>query len=276
MTTMFPHGRWLLCPSTYFDVTYEINPWMSIQRSPMPVAANQQWRMLHHTLIRLGVDVRYVDPVQGLPDLVFTANAGLVKGKQVIISRFRYPERKGEEPVFSKWFSDRGFEIHQVTKGDFEGEGDALFAGEKLFGGYGFRSDQSVYDEIAKLFQPSEMILCEMVNPRFYHLDTCFCPISDSAALFHRDAFAPESITRMEKHIELIEVPKDDAERFVCNAVVLGSDIVMPSGCDKTYDLLRKRGITCHGVELNEFLKGGGSAKCLSLKLERGLGTPDF
>ncbi len=267
--SLFPHGRWLLCPPTYFDVTYEINPWMDIDQSPVKPVAGEQWRSLHHTLIRLGAFVEYVEPKKESPDIVFTANAGLVKGNDFVLSRFAVKERQAEEPVFRAWFESRGFKIHTVSTGSFEGEGDALFAGEKLFCGYGFRTEQKVYGEVQKLLNIKELVFCELVDPRFYHVDTCFCPLNESTALFFPAAFTPESIKTMEKHLELLPVTEADAEKFVCNAVVLGQDVVLPAGCDSTYALLKSRGFNSYPVQLGEFLKGGGSAKCLSLRLDR-------
>lgn len=267
--TLFPHGRLLLCPPVYFDVKYEINPWMNVQIAPAPQRAADQWRVLHHTLIRLGANVCYVNPEPGNPDLVFTANAGLVKGDKVILSSFKHKERQGEEGIFQKWFEENGFNVIRLNSGSFEGEGDALYAGDKLIVGYGFRSDYAAYDQVEDILAPKQMIRCELINPKFYHLDTCFCPLNDKLALFHRAAFSPESVKKLEDNMELIEVVDQDAERFICNTVVLGTDLVMPAGCNHTYKVLEARGFKCFGVELDEFLKGGGSAKCLSLILDR-------
>ena len=265
-------SEWLLCAPNYFDVTYEINPWMNKKHTPEESKAKIQWQNLHHTLLRLGAYVHYVEPVEGLPDLVFTANAGLVLDSKVVLSSFKHPERQGEEEVFKNWFEQKGFEVHQLKGSFYEGEGDSLFAGRKLFCGYGSRSDLESYEQIGSILNIEELVPCELVNDRFYHLDTCFAPLNDKLAIFHKEAFSPSTIKHMEKNIELIAVPEKDAERFVCNAVVLGNDgndIVMPSGCDETYALLAERGFKCHGVELSEFLKGGGSSKCLTLKVDR-------
>ena len=266
---LFPHGKWLQCPPTFFDVEYEINPWMDIEVPPDKVRAPEQWKNLHHTLIRLGAYIEYVEPTRGNPDLVFTANAGLVRGKKVVMSRFKYKERQGEEPIFRKWFEHNEYSLFEVTKGAFEGEGDALFAGDTLFCGFGFRSDPQVYEEVTSILNVRQAVLCELQDNRFYHLDTCFCPLSESKAIFVRSAFSEESLKEMEKHIELHEVSNNDAERFVCNAMVLGTDVVLPAGCEETYKLLSSLGYQAYPVNLDEFLKGGGSAKCLTLCLDR-------
>ena len=265
---LFPHGKWLQCPPTFFDVEYEINPWMDLDIPPDKLKAPEQWKQLHHTLIRLGAFIEYIEPKRGNPDLVFTANAGLVKDRNVVISRFKHKERQGEEPLFRQWFEARGYSILEVSKGAFEGEGDALFSGETLFCGYGFRSDKEVYEEVGTLLSVDNLVLCELVDSRFYHLDTCFCPLGNGKAIFFPEAFTADSIKRMESEIELHAVVREDAEQFVCNAMVLGTNVVLPALCDETYELLAKLGYQSYPVNLSEFLKGGGSAKCLTLRID--------
>ena len=198
----FPNGRWLLCRPTYFDVKYKINPWMDTKRQPHLTVAQAQWQELHHTLLRLGAWIEYVDPEQTQPDMVFTANAGLVKGKKFVLSRFKFKERQGEEPGFEAWFRDEEYEVLKVKSGSFEGEGDALFAGSDqntLFVGYGFRTDRLVVDEIASLLEIKNAIPCQLVDDRFYHIDTCFCPLNEKQALYFPGAFSEESKKSMKK-----------------------------------------------------------------------------
>lgn len=266
---LFPHGRWLVCKPVDYDVRYKINPWMDPSRVPDKAKAAVQWNNLHHHLIRLGAWLEYVKHEDGLPDMVFTANAGLVVGKTVILSRFRYAERKGEERFFREWFEARGYTVLTVDSGDFEGEGDALYAGETLFCGYGFRSDESVCDELKALLDVKKVVAVKLVDARFYHLDTCFCPLTPKLALIYSGAFSPEDVEKLGREIELIRVPESDALQFVCNAVVLGTNVVVPAGCQETYNLLSQRGYTSYPVELSEFIKAGGAAKCLSLRLDQ-------
>lgn len=266
---LFPHGRWLVCRPKDYDVRYQINPWMDLSRTPERALASTQWMNLHHHILRLGGWLEYVDHADGWPDMVFTANAGLVKGKDVVISKFRYKERAGEEPFFQSWFEAQGYTCHRVTKGAFEGEGDALFAADTLFCGYGFRSDREAHEEVAALLGVKKLVPVRLQDPRFYHLDTCFCPLTPKLALVHPGAFNAEDLSLLEGSIELIRVPPEDAVHFVCNAVVLGTDVVLPAGCAATYKALADRGFTAHPVELSEFIKAGGAAKCLSLKLEQ-------
>lgn len=266
---LFPHGRWLVCSPRDYDVRYKINPWMDPSKHPIQALARAQWLNLHHHLVRLGAWLEYVVHEDGNPDMVFTANAGLVRGQTAVLSRFRYPERQGEERFFQAWFEANGYAVRTVTKGSFEGEGDALFAGERLFCGWGFRSDVAAHEEAAAMLGARDLIPVKLRDPRFYHLDTCFCPLNPTVALIYPGAFEEEGLRILERSIELIPVPEDDALHFVCNAVVLGRDVVLPAGCPTTYKLLSDRGFSTYPVELSEFIKAGGAAKCLSLRLEQ-------
>ncbi len=266
---IFPGGRWLVCRPKDYDVRYVINPWMNTSVVPERELAASQWGNLHHHLIRLGAWLEYVEHADGQPDMVFTANAGLVRGKDVVLARFRHRERQGEERHFRAWFEANGFTVREVTRGSFEGEGDALFSGSRLFCGYGFRSDAAAHEEVAALLGVSELVAVELKDPRFYHLDTCFCPLNDSLALVYPGAFSQQGLDLLGRSIELIRVPERDALHFVCNAVVLGRNVVLPAGCPDTYGMLQMRGFSPFPVALSEFIKAGGAAKCLSLKLEQ-------
>jgi N-dimethylarginine dimethylaminohydrolase len=266
---IFPNGRWLVCKPLDYDVRYIINPWMDLARAPKQELAREQWNNLHHHMLRLGAWLEYVTHEDGNPDMVFTANAGLVRGTDVVLSRFRYPERQGEERHFRAWFEAHGFAVHTISKGSFEGEGDALFSGDTLFCGWGFRSDQEVYDEVGSMLKASNLVVVKLQDPRFYHLDTCFCPLNTQCALVFPGAFTKDGLELLGKSIELIPVPEAEALQFVCNAVVLGKDVVLPAGCPQTYKMLAERGFVSYPVELSEFIKAGGAAKCLSLRLEQ-------
>jgi N-dimethylarginine dimethylaminohydrolase len=242
---------------------------MDLTKLPEKTLASSQWRNLHHHLLRLGAWLEYVDHEDGVPDMVFTANAGLVCGRDVVLSRFRHKERQAEESYFRRWFERNEFNVLELDSGAFEGEGDALFAGSTLFCGYGFRSDLTAHERVAGLLSVEKMVAVELKDPRFYHLDTCFCPLTAEQALIFPGAFSKEGLAQLERSIELIPVPEKDAARFVCNAVVLDKDIVLAAGCADTYALLAHHGFTAHPVELSEFIKAGGAAKCLSLRLEQ-------
>jgi N-dimethylarginine dimethylaminohydrolase len=273
----------LLCPPDYYGIEYEINPWMDRTRNADSELARAQWRGLLEKLQSLGCEVELVAPRKNLPDMVFTANAGLLVGKKFIRSNFRFPQRQGEEEYFEKWFANRGYEIvrlpvpaGQATKVRagranekmfFEGEGDALFCGDTLFCGYRFRSDIRSHQMIGELLK-TLVISVELVKDRFYHLDTCFCPLPDGSAIWHPEAFDEYGQRAIRSHIgNGIEVVADEAARFACNAIVLEKQIVLPEGCPKLCAALGERGYETHPLPMTEFLKAGGACKCLVMLL---------
>lgn len=265
----------LLCPPDYYGIEYEINPWMDRTRNADTELARAQWRGLLEKLQSLGCEVELVAPRKKLPDMVFTANAGLLVGKKFIRSNFRFPQRQGEEEHFEKWFANRGYEIVRLpvpagraTEGlFFEGEGDALFCGDILFCGYRFRSDIRSHQTIGEMLK-TLVISVELVKDRFYHLDTCFCPLPDGSAIWHPDAFDDYGQRAIRSHIgDGIEVVSEEAGHFACNAVVLEKRIVLPEGCPKLCAALAERGYETHSLPMTEFLKAGGACKCLVLFL---------
>ncbi len=264
----------LMCPPDYFGIEYEINPWMSVAVAADHALAQDQWRGLYDLLAATGVDIQLLSPTEGLPDLVFTANAGLVFGRKVLVSRFRHPQRQGEEPVFREWFTSQGFEIVDFAPAsvgggsDFEGAGDALFCGDTLFAGYRMRSDATCHQQIGSILGV-RVIPVELVDPRYYHLDTCFCPLAEDEAIWYPPAFDDYGRRAIRAMIpKLIEVERKEAEQFACNAVVVGRNVFTNVGCSQLHDQLRARSYTPTETPLNEFVKAGGSAKCLTLRLD--------
>jgi N-dimethylarginine dimethylaminohydrolase len=260
--------RLLLCPPDHYGIEYEINPWMDRTRGANHALAMAQWQRLRDTLRSLGCVVELVKPRPALPDMVFTANAGLVVGPRFISSSFRHKERQGETAFYEQWFAEHGYEVVRLPeKRIFEGEGDALFSGDVLFCGYRFRSDIRSHQWLGDLLK-CLVISVELVDARFYHLDTCFCPLSDGLAMWHPAAFDHYGQKAIRQHVEeLIEVSPDEATRFACNAVVLGRDIVLPDGCAKLHAALSARAYRCHELAMSEFIKAGGACKCLTLFL---------
>ena len=260
--------RLLLCPPDYYGIEYEINPWMRQTRNSEPELARAQWKALHDTLQSLGCQIDLLAPQPGLPDLVFTANAGLVIGRRFILSNFRHKERRGEEAHFERWFAEQDFEVVKLSsKLMFEGEGDALFCGEVLFCGYKYRSDIRSHHRLAEILG-CLAVSVELVDERFYHLDTCFCPLPDGSAIWHPGAFDEYGQQAIRQHINnLIEVVEDEAAHFACNAVVLEKRIILPDRCPKLSAALAERGFQPHALPMTEFLKAGGACKCLTLLL---------
>ena len=258
----------LLCPPDYYGIEYEINPWMDRARNALPEVAQDQWCRLRDTLQSLGCAIELIAPQLNLPDMVFTANAGLVAGKNFIRSNFRFPQRQWEASHFEKWFAANDYGILRLPDGlIFEGEGDALFCGDVLFCGYRFRSDIRSHQIIGDMLK-CLVISVELVEDRFYHLDTCFCPLADGSAIWFPGAFDDYGQRAIRHHIsDLIEVAPVEAIRFACNAVVLGKDIVLPEGCPELCAALSARGYRPHTLPMTEFLKAGGACKCLVLLL---------
>src|SRR6266496_102819 len=260
--------RLLLCPPDHYGVEYEINPWMRQTRSSEPELARAQWQSLHDTLKSLGCQIDLLAPQPGLPDLVFTANAGLVIGRRFILSNFRHKERRGEEVHFERWFAEQDFEVVKLpSKLMFEGEGDALFCGEVLFCGYKYRSDIRSHHRLAEMLS-CLVVSVELVEERFYHLDTCFCPLPDAGAIWFPSAFDDYGQRVIRDHCsELIETVPEEAAQFACNAVVLDREVVLPGGCPKLCNALSQRGYHPHELAMTEFMKAGGACKCLTLFL---------
>jgi N-dimethylarginine dimethylaminohydrolase len=258
-----------MCPPEYYGIEYEINPWMNQQVGSDPSRSFEQWDALRETLLSLGARVELMEPVPGLPDLVFTANAGLVYHKTFVSSRFRFGVRQGEAPYFERWAHDHGFEVVTLPEGSyFEGAGDALFCGETLLAGYRFRSDVRSHQWVADRLGV-EVLPMELVDPRFYHLDTCFCPLSEREAIYYPGAFDDYGRSVLLDRIPgLIEVSSDEAVSFSCNAVVVGRSVVLNAGVPKLAASLQAAGYRVHPLSLTEFIKSGGSAKCLTLRLD--------
>lgn len=261
----------LMCPPDFYGIHYEINPWMSLQISVNHELAVTQWNTLCDTLKQLGAQLHIMKPEKGWPDLVFTANGGLITGpKKVILPYFKYPERQGELTYFKTWFETAGYHIlntHPERGPHFEGAGDALFAGDLLFAGYGFRSERNFF-ETSQLLAQDKLVYCELIDPYFYHLDTCFCPLNDSLAIWYPDAFSVDAKHEMENNIELIAVTEAEAKQFACNAVVIDRHIILPTGTSQLCHILEKHGFTTHALPMSEYIKAGGACKCLTLKLD--------
>jgi N-dimethylarginine dimethylaminohydrolase len=259
----------LMCPPDWFGIEYEINPWMNVRVGSDAQLAHEQWTALRRTLGGLGVAIQLIKPVQGLPDLVFTANAGIVWDDLFISSRFRYGVRQGEAVHFEDWARSRGLQVVHLPDGfNFEGAGDALFCGETLFAGYRFRSDVKSHQWIGERLGV-EVLPLELVDPRFYHLDTCFCPLAPDLALFYPGAFDEYGRSVLRDRIPcLIEVAVEEAISFSCNAVIVGRTVVLNEGAPKLAAELFERGFGVCPLGFSEFIKSGGSAKCLTLRVD--------
>ena len=259
----------LMCPPDYYGIEYEINPWMNQRRQADHELAVQEWNGLHAALRSAGARISQLVPQPGLPDLVFTANAAIVFHRRAILSSFRHEQRQREQPVNDAWFRANGFTVETLPDGNqFEGAGDALFCGDTLFAGYQIRSDALGHQQIGERLG-CRVIPLALVDDYFYHLDTCFCPIERDAAIWFPPAFDDYGQRAIREHIpRLIEVDEAEARSFACNAVVVVRTVVTNSGCPRLHTALQAEGFATIETPLSEFVKSGGSAKCLTLRLD--------
>ena len=269
--------RFLMCAPDHYDVDYVINPWMegNIHKSSRDRAV-EQWNKLYH-VIKDHAIVDLVPPQKGWPDMVFSANAGLVLGENVVLSRFLHKERQGEEPYFQQWFENNGYNVYTLPKDlPFEGAGDALLdrEGRWLWAGYGFRSELDSHPYLAKWLD-IEVISLRLMDERFYHLDTCFCPLANGYLLYYPGAFDSYSNRVIEMRVapeKRIAIEEADAVNFACNAVNVDSIVIMNKASDGLKSRLAEVGFQVIETPLTEFLKAGGAAKCLTLRVTEPIG----
>jgi N-dimethylarginine dimethylaminohydrolase len=275
MTAPLPWGRrFLMCRPDHFSVLYEINPWMRVEVRPEPEQAMAEFDALVRTLGDAGAGVEFLDPVEGLPDLVFTANAGVVSGRRFVPARFRHPERQGETPHDVAWFEARGYRIDFLPEGVVhEGAGDALpFFPEQgppvVLSGYRTRSDAAAATHLSRLLGV-EVRSVELVDERLYHLDLVFCPLDTRRALvapLGLDAYGRKVVEALVP--EPIPLEDDEALRFCANSIVVGDTVVMPSCPPRLGRLLERAGFSVVVSPVGEFLKAGGGCRCLTLALD--------
>ena len=264
--------HYLMCEPTHYTVSYRINPWMDPQRVTDTDLAVRQWRTLRDTYLELGHTVETIDPIPGLPDMVYAANGATVVDGVVYSARFRYPERAAEGPAYQKWFADRGFVTHTAEQVN-EGEGDLLVVGDLILAGTGFRSDRASHAELQELVG-RPVISLELVDDRYYHLDTALAVLSSDPAspqvAYYPPAFSPGSRAVLERLFPDAGVATDDdAAALGLNAVSDGLHVVVAPRATHLAGELRDRGYTPIPVDTSELLKGGGGAKCCTLEIRR-------
>ena len=274
MSGPLPWGRrFLMCPPEHFGVLYEINTWMHEEVAVDVGRARAQWDELVAALRDAGAEVEILEPVPGLPDLVFTANAGIVNGRQFVPARFRHAERQGETPHDIAWFTANGYTIDELPLGvSHEGAGDALPFGSVLLSGYRLRSDAASHAYLSRLTGAAVRSV-ELVDDRLYHLDLTFCPLDDRRALV-----APMGWDSYGRRVVEALVPEplvlddDAALAFCANSVVVGNTIVMPACPIDVERQLDAWGFEVVVVDVSEFQKAGGACRCLTLALDVTLG----
>ena len=253
----------LLCRPDFFDVTYAINPWMKVG-SVNKALALKQWSLMEESIRSWGVDINLIDQYRNLPDMVFTANAGAVYGDKVVLSNFKHNERKDETYIFKSFFDYELYDTYLLPDNlSFEGCGDTAVVGRTMYAGYGFRSDLSAL-KLASEILDLDLVFLRLINPNFYHLDTCLCFLREDLAIFYPGAFSKYTVRKL-KNIELIPVSEFNANNFACNSIVYGNNILMPSGNENLNKMLSGYGFNVTFLDTSEFLKSGGSLQCMSL-----------
>lgn len=261
----------LMCPPDYYGIKYEINPWMNVEVQADHDKAVKQWEGLYKILANeLKADIQLMQPKEEVPDMVFTANAAVMHKDNAVISRFKHPQRQLEEKYFKAWFEDNGYETHTLSDDmSFEGAGDALYHNDILYSGYVPRTDISSHTYISELLK-IPVVSLELRSHSFYHLDTCFCPLRGGYLIYYPLAFDEYANRIIEHNVppeKRIIVTDEEASYFTCNAVNIGDTVVTNLTTERFKDLLREKGFKHFQTDLSEFMKAGGAAKCLTLKI---------
>jgi N-dimethylarginine dimethylaminohydrolase len=275
--------RYLMCPPRHFAVTYSINPWMNPQGwqeggAALHALATRQWDGLHRALADHGAALDLVAPAENLPDLVFTANAAVVLDRKALLARFRHAERQGEQPVFAAAFealSAKGLidaAVEMPRDVALEGAGDCIYDPTRglFWMGCGFRSDVAAARVVERVFGV-ECVALALADPRFYHLDTALCALPDGGVMYFPGAFTDAARAQIEARVapaDRIALSEDDATVFAATAVCVGRTIVLSRCSDALRNTLAARGYAVVQTPLDAFLRSGGSACCLTLRLD--------
>jgi N-dimethylarginine dimethylaminohydrolase len=259
--------HYLMVRPTYFAVEYSINPWMDPGKPTFAELAVAQWEWLRDLYVELGHRVELLDPVPGLPDMVYAANGATVVNGRVLVARFRHRQRAPESAAYLSWFAEHGYRNVRQARWNNEGEGDLLFAGTRILAGSGFRTDPRAHAEAEEFFG-LPVVGLTLVDPRYYHLDTALAVLADDLVMYLPEAFSHDSQRLLDVlYPHAITASPRDAAVFGLNAVSDGKHVVLPQAATGLIAQLRAHGFEPIGADLSELLKGGGSVKCCTLEL---------
>jgi arginine dihydrolase len=283
-TAMQATAHILMCRPQYFAVNYAINPWMdpsswAREARVLAATARREWTALHRALQNAGAQIELVSSAPGLPDLVFTANAAVVLDGKALLARFRHPERRAEEPRFAAGFRKlqaRGVITSVRTLPDdvtLEGAGDCVWDETRnlFWMGYGPRSDEAARHAVAEEFG-AEVLALKLADPSFYHMDTALSALPGGEVMYVPGAFTAEGRAIIHERVPSdlrIELADEDARQLAANAVAIGRTLVLSACSNGLRARLAERGYRVHATPLGSFLRSGGSAFCLTLRLDR-------
>jgi len=258
----------LLCPPTFYDIEYEINPWMHVDNKVDKKKVSEEYEALKNTYQSLGLEVLELEPVKGLPDMVYAANIGFPLGNKFVVSNFRYHQRRKEADFAREYFEKLDFQTITFPQDTyFEGQGDLLTVGGKYFLGWGKRSSRDAKDILNKELG-IDCIDFELRNPYFYHLDMSLGILDSKTALINSRSFTQEGLLKLKNEFpNIIETSEEDNKFMACNLVVINKTVVVAKGIsDKLKSEIEQYGFKAVEIPMDEFRKGGGSIKCLTLE----------
>lgn len=259
--------RFLMCRPTFFDVTYAINPWMDPNKPVDTALAITQWEQLKAAYEGLGHTVDVIEQSDGLPDMVYAANGGIVLDGRAMAARFTFAERQPEGELYRSWLADAGFAPAEQAVEQNEGEGDFLVVGDLFLAGTGFRTSPAAHLEVQRFFD-RPVVSLELVDPRFYHLDTALTVLDDSNVAYYPGAFSQASNILLRRLFPAAIIATDaDAEVLGLNAISDGVNVIFTDKAVGLHQQYRDHGYNPIGIDLSELLKGGGSIKCCTLEL---------
>ncbi len=254
-----------MCHPSHYGIEYEINPWMKGSVVDQQKAI-RQWQTLVAIYESLGIKVTVIEQKAGLPDMVFAADQGIVFGNsEVLLSNFRYVQRRGESKVYSKWYKDHGYKVRLLPKDMyFEGNGELQKWRDMLFIGTGFRSSYEASLKVGKILG-KKVLPIELIDDRFYHLDTCLFVLNNEVVLYYPKALSQDSVSNLQKLVpNLVEIEESDALKFATNSVVIDSNLIIQTGNTRIGGMVKKLGYNVIDVDVSEFVKAGGGIHCLT------------
>jgi N-dimethylarginine dimethylaminohydrolase len=258
----------LMCRPEYFTVSYRINPWMFPENPTDQSLAMAQWVSLYETYQRIGIAVELIDPIEGLPDMVYAANGGFVLDGIAYGAKFRHAERAPEGPAYLAYLASQGYEAREAREVN-EGEGDFLLVGDVILAAHGFRSEGGSHEELASIFR-RPVVSLTLINPSYYHLDTALAVLDENTIAYLPSAFDDESNRVLrERFPDAIIANDEDAAFLGLNLYSDGQNVVMAEQATTLRRDIEARGYITHGVNLSELLLGGGGVKCCTLELRR-------